>query len=120
MVLPGLGMGGFGTGIKVIELLIFIIKTTEEAHHLKEECAMINDTATSLKQCLEADQQGLEGVPASSRLIVLLRDISTFVAKCKQSNVLKRAWEITWRQRVPAMMKEMMMWIAILNVEVSV
>lgn len=120
MVVPGLGLGGFGTGIKVIELLIFIIKTTEEAHHLKDECAMINDTATSLKQCLEANPQGLEGVPASSRLIVLLGDVSKFVAKCKQSNILKRAWEISWRQRVPDMIKQMMMWIAILNVEVSV
>jgi hypothetical protein len=113
-------MDGFGAGVKAIELLIFIIKTTEEAHHLKNECAKINDTATSLKQCLEANPQGLEGVPASSKLIALLGDVSTFVAKCKQSNILKRAWEITWRQRVPAIIKEMMMWIAILNVEVSV
>jgi hypothetical protein len=120
MVAPGLGLGGFGTGIKVIELIIFIIKTTEDAHHLKDECAKINDAATSLRHCLEANPQALEGVSASSRLIALLGDVSRFVTGCKQSNLLKRGWEVTWRQRVPAMVKEMMMWIAILNVEISV
>lgn len=114
-----LALGAIQTGVGVAQIIAFIIKTSEQAHHLKEECRKINAAATTLQNCL-ANRKGIEGIEAGSSLESLLTEVAGVVSKCKQSNFLKRAWEVAWRQKIPALVKEMMMWSAILNIEVSV
>jgi hypothetical protein len=116
----GPGMGGFGTGVKIIELLIFIIKTTEQAHKLRDECDEVRTAAAALKEGLEANKDVLNDEKAVAKLESVLEQVCKFVGECKNANILRRAWEITWEQRLPALLKQMMTWIAILNVGVSV
>jgi hypothetical protein len=122
MVAPtaGVGLGGFGTGIRCLELLIFIIKTAEQAHKLKAECERVKIVATTLKGAIDKNKAALEDHEAASNLGKSLEEVLTFVVKCQGQNILGRAWELRWRKRLPALINEMMMWIAIVDAGVSV
>ncbi len=116
----GPGMGGFGIGVKIIELLLFIIKTAEQAHKLRAKCDEVRTVASALKEAFEANKDALNDQKAAEELECVLEQVCKFVGECKTANILRRAWEITWEQRLPALLKQMMTWIAILNVGVSV
>jgi hypothetical protein len=122
MVAPtvGVGLGGFGTGIRCIELLIFIIQTAQQAHRLKAECERVKLVASTLKGAIDKNKAALEDQEAVTSLENSLEEVLIFVVKCKSQNILGRAWELKWRKRLPALINEMMMWIAIMDAGVSV
>jgi hypothetical protein len=115
-----LGLAAFDTGVKSIELLIFIIKTAQEVRKLKSECEEVGNTASILKEVLEANKDVLKEQKTSVKLEKVLVEVSKFVVECKESNLLHRAWEVMWKHRLPSLLKEMMMWIALLSVETTV
>lgn len=116
----GLGFGGFGTGVKCIELLLFIVKTTQEAHQLKDECIKVGTAATTLKSVLDGNKAALKDAKTESLLERTLLEVADFAIACRNKNILRRSWEIIWIKRLPALLKEMEMWVTFLNTEVSV
>jgi hypothetical protein len=120
MPTPDLALAAFDTGVKSIELLIFVIKTAQEVRKLKSECEEVGNTASILKGVLEANQDVLKEQKTSVKLEKVLVEVSKFVVECKESNMLHRAWEVMWKHRLPGLLKEMMMWIALLSAETTV
>jgi hypothetical protein len=120
MVEPGLVIAGVGIGVKCIELLASIIKTAEDAHHLKDECQKVQTAAELLKSVLERNKDVLDDMTAAPSLVQTLEKLLEFVTVCKEKNIFQRSWEIAWTKSLPGLLKDMLLWISLLNVEVSV
>jgi len=120
MPTPELGLAAFDTGVKSIELLILIIKTAQQVRRLKAECTEVKAIATILKAILEANEEVLKDEKTSTKFEALLLEVLKFTAECHRSSLLNRAWEVIWKHRLPALLKEMMTWIALLNTETTV
>lgn len=116
----GLAFGGLGTGLKCIELLVWIVKTTQDAHQLKKECGKVREIAQMLEKVLKGNMEVLKDVKTEGALMKILVEVATFVGDCKEKNIVRRAWEMIWTRRLPELLKEMMMWIGIFDTELSV
>jgi hypothetical protein len=114
------GLAAFGTSVKSIELLIFIIDTARKVRNLKAECEEVRNTASILKEVLEANKDVLKEQKTAMKLEKVLEEVSKFVVECKESNVLHRAWEVLWKHHLPGLLKEMMTWIALFTTETTV
>lgn len=118
---PDVGLAAFDTGVKVIELLIFIINTSQRLRKLRAECDEVNNTtATILKEALEANKGVLKEQKTAIKLEKVLQELAKFVVECKESNIWHRAWEVTWKNRLPGLLKEVMTWIALVNIDTTV
>ena len=82
-----LDLAAFDTGVKCIELLIFIIRTVQGVKKLKAECDEVKSIASILLEVLEANKDVLKGQKTTIKLENVLQEVSKFVVECKESNV---------------------------------
>ena|ERR1700722_1308403 len=82
-----LDLAAFDTGVKCIELLIFIIRTVQGVKKLKAECDEVKSIASILLEVLEANKDVLKGQKTTAKLEKVLQEVSKFVVECKESNV---------------------------------
>lgn len=116
----GYGMGIFGTTVRSIELLLLIIKTLDEAIHLKQECKEIKSVCATLLSILRSNSEVLQDVSTSKMLMETLEKVENFALDCKDESLLNCIWEVKWTKQLPALVKEMLMWIACLSTDLSV
>ena len=116
----GLGFGGFGTGMRTIDLLALIITTTKQAQSLKAECQELEIAASTLHNVLQENSGVLRDVKTESLLRKTLLEVAAFTLECKDQNFFSRVWELTWTKNLPRLLKDMAMWVTLLSAEVSV
>ena len=102
------GLAAFDSAVASVKLLIWIIKTAQEVIRFKKRCHKIGDLAITLKGVLEKNESTLKLQKTFGDLNKLLEDIGKFVVRCTtELNVAQRAWEVTWRKRLPKMLGEL-------------
>ena len=115
-----LGLAAYDAAVTCAQLLIFIIKTVQQVKRLKAECAEVQAIATLLKEVIDRNRAVLNQLQAAKKLEILLQNVSQFVVSCTQTNIVRRVWEVTWKHRLPTLLKGMMIWVTLLNTETSV
>jgi hypothetical protein len=118
--MAALGLGAYGAAVTSAELLGFVIKTAGQVKRLKAECAEVQVIAVLLKGVIEKNKGILHDSQTAQKLESLLRSVAQFVVWCTQSNIIRRVWEVTWKHRLPALLKDMMLWVTLLSTETSV
>lgn len=117
---PELGLAAFEVGVKSVEMLVYIIKTTQEVKRLKSECDKVNTTASILLEVLRRNNDVLKNQVTAKSLEDLLEKVSKFVTHCKASNIIQRAWEVMWKHQLPKLLQDMMTWVVLLTTETTV
>lgn len=119
---PELGLAAFQASSECIRLLVLIIRTAAKARRLKAECAEAERTASILKSVLNSNSNSIALMDPEivTKLSEVLREILEFVNVCQSSNLFDRLLEVSWKNRLPRLLKELMTWIAYFTMQTTV
>jgi hypothetical protein len=120
MPTPDLALAAFSTGVTSIQLLIQIIRTTQQVRRLKAECEEVRTISSILQELLGANEEVLKDEKTATQLNGVLLEVLKFTAECSGSNLVNRAWEVMWKHKLPGLLKDMMTWVVLLNTGTSV
>lgn len=122
--MPGseLGLAAFQASSECIRLLVLIIRTAMKAKRLKAECAEAERTASILKSVLDSNSNSIALMDPEivTKFSEVLREILEFVNVCQTSNLFDRLLEVSWKNRLPRLLKELMTWIAYFTMQTTV
>lgn len=119
---PELGLAAFQASSECISLLVLIIRTAVKARRLQAECAEVERTARILKSVLDSNSNSIAFMDPEivTKLSEVLREILEFVNVCQSSNLFDRLLEVSWKNRLPRLLKELMTWIAYFTMQTTV
>lgn len=120
MASVGISLGAFGAGKASIDLLTYIATAIQKVRRLPDECREVKEAAQVMLEVLETNKSGLQDESTATRLNTLLKQLADFIAVCQAQGIVQQAWEVMWRQKLPALLKQMMMWIAFFTAEITV
>ncbi|KAI1827711.1 kinase-like domain-containing protein [Xylaria intraflava] len=112
-------MSQLGIAKAATDILTAIITTVRDAKRLKTECAEIGVVAKTCLQILEERQPITLESKVAQDFHNYLTKLLKLVAECKDSSILHRTWEITWRHRVAGLKQQFVTWLALLNAETT-
>lgn len=117
---PALGLTIVGTTVRTTELVIDLIKTTEKVQRLPAECNEINSYARMLRDVLAEHKDALANQATSASLDEFLQELIVFANHCRDSDPLRRAWEIKWTEKLPKLKMRLIEWLLFFITETSV